>query len=140
MIDKKNCHILIIQDQETARLMELILERDGFKNVHKASSSEDALLIIEEKTPELIILYFHSFKENEPTGVDLFHQYKNIAVLKNTSFLIYEALLTQEKCQKHMEMGFSGVLVRPLGVQEFSNACTIVLNGGTYFIDCDKYW
>jgi DNA-binding NarL/FixJ family response regulator len=140
MIDKENCHILLVQEELNALLMERFLELDGFKNIYKASSGNDAFLILEEITPDLIVLFDRPLEENGPTGIDLFRWFKQLPKLKKTSFLLYQIILHRELCQELKDMGFSGVLGHPLEVRETSKACSIVLDGGTYYRDCDKYW
>ncbi|WP_420629902.1 response regulator [Candidatus Leptofilum sp.] len=138
MIDKDNCHILIISEHD-ALAMNALLQINGYKNIYKTSSSKDVLSIIEENTPDLVILNYHPLAENESTGIELFRQLKSVATLKNTAFLIHGARLNQEKCQELKDIGFSGVLEYPLHVNKFPKACSIVLDGGTYFRPCDKY-
>lgn len=139
MIDKENCHILLVQEEVNALLMERFLELDGYKNIYKASSSNDAFLILEEITPDLIVLFFRQLEENGPTGIDLFRWFKQLPKLKKTSFLLYHIVLHRELCQELKDMGFSGVLGHPLDFRETLNACSIVLDGGTYYRDCNKY-
>lgn len=111
MIDKENCHILLVQEEVNALLMERFLELDGYKNIYKASSSNDAFLILEEITPDLIVLFFRQLEENGPTGIDLFRWFKQLPKLKKPHF--YSITLSCiENCAKSLKiwafLGFLG--------------------------------
>ncbi|MCB9008034.1 MAG: response regulator [Ardenticatenaceae bacterium] len=139
MIDKENCHILIIREKLHALLSERILKDSGYTNVYTASSSKHALSIIEKITPDLIFLDYRQAKD-EPTGIELFNQLKRFPALKNTAFLIYVARLPQDLYEEIKELGFAGLILMPMGYDELVQACEALLSGGTYFRDFNEYW
>lgn len=140
MIEKENCHILIIREKLNAFLSERILKDSGYTNVYTASSSKHALSIIEKTTPNLIFLDHIPIAEDEPTGIDLFNQIKNLPALKNSASLIYVATLSKDRYEEIKELGFSGLIRMPMGYDELVHACEALLSGGTYFRDFDEYW
>ncbi|MCP4415262.1 MAG: hypothetical protein GY805_01485 [Chloroflexi bacterium] len=74
MLAKEKKHILIIQETEYAHLAMAFLNRSGFNNIHIASSRNIALSIIEEVTPDLIILAHRPIEKNGYSGVEFFYQ------------------------------------------------------------------
>ncbi|MCB9008035.1 MAG: hypothetical protein H6656_11830 [Ardenticatenaceae bacterium] len=137
MIDKEKCHILIIQEAEDAMLSERFLKHYGFKNVSIAPSSKDALSILEEIEPDLVILNYLPLSNEAPTGIELFQSMQQLPKLQNSAFLIYHPnpWLGKEKRQQLKMEGFDGLLRRPLMPSDLNEACETVLRGGTYFPD-----
>lgn len=99
-MDIKNSKILIVEDeQHINRLIELVLQSDGYYKIQKAFDGGEALKIIKQNPPDLVLL---DVMIPEIDGFELAKIIKNDECLKNIQII----MLTAKKMEEDILTGF----------------------------------
>jgi len=76
--DKKDIHILIVDDEESIRFtFEMFLQREGYGKITTVSTLEEALLLINEERFDLII---SDIVLGDASGTDLLKHIQNTGI------------------------------------------------------------
>ena len=105
-------NILVVDDEIGAlTLIGIMLERGGFQ-VLKARDAESALAVLEEQTPDLIIL--DVMMPGKADGIDLCAMIRKRAETAETPILILSARGDAESVMRGMEAGANDYLPKPI--------------------------
>ena len=108
-------NILLVEDEKSIiTLIKYNLEKEGFK-VFCAETGEDALKIIKEKIPDLVIL---DWMLPDTSGIDVCRQIKVDKKLKNIPVLILTAKGEPDDKIKGLEVGADDYVTKPFNNKE----------------------
>ena len=108
-------NILLVEDEKSiVTLVKYNLEKEGFK-VFCSLTGEDALKIIKEKTPDLVIL---DWMLPDTSGIDVCRQIKIDKKLKNIPVLILTAKGEPDDKIKGLEVGADDYVTKPFNNKE----------------------
>ena len=108
-------NILLVEDEKSiVTLIKYNLEKEGFK-VFCAETGEDALKIIKEKIPDLVIL---DWMLPDLPGVEVCRQIKKDKKLKNIPILILTAKGEPDDKIKGLEVGADDYVTKPFNNKE----------------------
>lgn len=123
-MDKKY-NILIVDDSETNLvLLEAILEGDEY-NVQKAYNAREALELLTESVPHLILLDLLMPNEN---GFDLLKRLKSNDIFKKIPIIIVTAFANRENRIIAKDLGAVDVIEKPINIPEFLEKIKSALN------------
>ncbi len=107
----KQAKILIVEDEpQINRLVELVLISDGFCNIKKAFDGTEALELIKKDKPDLILL---DVMIPEINGFDLCKIIKNDIYLKSIQVIMLTAKKMEEDILKGFESGAIDYISKP---------------------------
>ena len=110
-----SANILLVEDEKSiVTLIKYNLEKEGFK-VFCSETGEDALKIIKEKTPDLVIL---DWMLPDTSGIDVCRQIKIDKKLKNIPVLILTAKGEPDDKIKGLEVGADDYVTKPFNNKE----------------------
>jgi len=108
-------NILLVEDEKSiVTLIKYNLEKEGFK-VFCSETGEDALKIIKENTPDLVIL---DWMLPDTSGIDVCRQIKIDKKLKNIPVLILTAKGEPDDKIKGLEVGADDYVTKPFNNKE----------------------
>ena len=108
-------NILLVEDEKSIiTLIKYNLEKEGFK-VFCSETGEDALKIIKEKTPDLVIL---DWMLPDTSGIDVCRKIKIDKKLKNIPVLILTAKGEPDDKIKGLEVGADDYVTKPFNNKE----------------------
>jgi len=108
-------NVLLVEDEKSiTTLIKYNLEKEGFK-VYCSETGEDALRIIKEKTPDLVIL---DWMLPDTSGIDVCRQIKIDKKLKNIPVLILTAKGEPDDKIKGLEVGADDYVTKPFNNKE----------------------
>jgi two-component system phosphate regulon response regulator PhoB len=108
-------NVLLVEDEKSiVTLIKYNLEKEGFK-VFCSETGEDALKIIKEKTPDLVIL---DWMLPDTSGIDVCRQIKIDKKLKNIPVLILTAKGEPDDKIKGLEVGADDYVTKPFNNKE----------------------
>jgi two-component system phosphate regulon response regulator PhoB len=108
-------NILLVEDEKSiVTLIKYNLEKEGFK-VFCSETGEDALKIIKEKIPDLVIL---DWMLPDTSGIDVCRQIKIDKKLKNIQVLILTAKGEPDDKIKGLEVGADDYVTKPFNNKE----------------------
>ena len=108
-------NILLVEDEKSiTTLIKYNLEKEGFK-VFCSETGEDALKIIKEKIPDLVIL---DWMLPDTSGIDVCRQIKVDKKLKNIPVLILTAKGEPDDKIKGLEVGADDYVTKPFNNKE----------------------
>ena len=108
-------NVLLVEDEKSiTTLIKYNLEKEGFK-VYCSETGEDALKIIKEKTPDLVIL---DWMLPDTSGIDICRQIKIDKKLKNIPVLILTAKGEPDDKIKGLEVGADDYVTKPFNNKE----------------------
>ena len=108
-------NILLVEDEKSiVTLIKYNLEKEGFK-VFCSETGEDALKIIKEKTPDLVIL---DWMLPDTSGIDVCRQIKIDKKFKNIPVLILTAKGEPDDKIKGLEVGADDYVTKPFNNKE----------------------
>jgi two-component system phosphate regulon response regulator PhoB len=108
-------NILLVEDEKSiVTLIKYNLEKEGFK-VFCSETGEDALKIIKEKIPDLVIL---DWMLPDTSGIDVCRQIKVDKKLKNIPVLILTAKGEPDDKIKGLEVGADDYVTKPFNNRE----------------------
>ena len=124
----KGRRVLLIDDEpEIGKLIELVLASWRRDLVQQATSSPEGLRLAEQNPPDLIIL---DIMMPEPNGQRVYEQIRRKPALARVPILFTHS---GDRSAQAQRMGAAGYLVKPLSWQELLTARDTVLQGQTYF-------
>ena len=107
----KSAKILIVEDEEQInRLIELVLISDGFYNIKKAFDGFDALNKIKENKPDLVLLDVMLPNLN---GFEVCKKIKNDPYLKSVQIIMLTAKNMEQDILKGFELGAVDYITKP---------------------------
>ena len=110
-----SANILLVEDEKSiVTLIKYNLEKEGFK-VFCSETGEDALKIIKEKIPDLVIL---DWMLPDTSGIDVCRQIKIDKKLKNIPVLILTAKGEPDDKIKGLEVGADDYVTKPFNNKE----------------------
>ena len=110
--------ILIVDDEDIiAQNMAIKLKHQGYNNTYTAKSGKQALKIIEEKQPDLILADI--VLEGKMSGIELAQQVKNIPVIFVSAFTDE---VIKNNAKNASSFDYFGYLVKPFQQKELKNA------------------
>ena len=110
-----SANILLVEDEKSiVTLIKYNLEKEGFK-VFCSETGEDALKIIKEKIPDLVIL---DWMLPDTSGIDVCRQIKVDKKLKNIPVLILTAKGEPDDKIKGLEVGADDYVTKPFNNKE----------------------
>jgi DNA-binding response OmpR family regulator len=110
-----NSFILLVDDNDDLTdNLKLILEMEGFE-VRAVSCVDDALAVIEERIPALIVADVLMTGVN---GFDLLERVKADDALANVPFIFMSALATPQDIEKGLELGADGYVTKPFAIDD----------------------
>ena len=108
-------NVLLVEDEKSiVTLIKYNLEKEGFK-VFCSETGEDALKIIKEKIPDLVIL---DWMLPDTSGIDVCRQIKVDKKLKNIPVLILTAKGEPDDKIKGLEVGADDYVTKPFNNKE----------------------
>ena len=111
IMDIKGAKILIVEDEpQLNRLIELVLQSDGFYNIKKTFDGKEALNIIKADKPDLILLDVMLPSIN---GFDLCKQIKSDEYLKTIQVIMLTAKKMEEDIIEGFESGAIDYISKP---------------------------
>ncbi|CAO6132184.1 OmpR Response regulators consisting of a CheY-like receiver domain and a winged-helix DNA-binding domain [Candidatus Pelagibacterales bacterium] len=108
-------NVLLVEDEKSiTTLIKYNLEKEGYK-VYCSETGEDALKIIKEKIPDLVIL---DWMLPDTSGIDICRQIKVDKKLKNIPVLILTAKGEPDDKIKGLEVGADDYVTKPFNNKE----------------------
>ncbi|MEG2390354.1 response regulator [Pseudomonas iridis] len=120
---------LIVDDHPVVRAaIRIVLQSEGFKEIHEASSGNEVLQMIREHQPRLVVL---DLGLPALDGLDVMARIKaNDLKCKLLVFSTHEALFFQERC---LRAGAMAYVTKTNQLQQLHKAIQAVMAGYTYF-------
>src|SRR4051812_8499744 len=118
MLREEVC-ILVVDDVNTMLVQITDLLRGfGFKNFHTAENGEKAKILIEAKSPHLVLCDWHM----APTdGIELLKYVRGSEKHKGVAFIMVTAESTKEQVMEAIKHGVDDYLVKPLTLEQIQN-------------------
>jgi len=108
-------HILIVDDEDAIRFM---LENQLFKEGYKVSIAANGLHAMNKiKSAQKFDLIVCDLKMPGMSGLEFFAEVRKLGI--NTPFLLITGYLNKKKILEAVQMGVSGVMLKPLNTTEF---------------------
>ncbi len=108
-------NVMVVEDNEKNRkLMRVVLKAKGY-NVIEAASGEDALNILRNQKPDIILM---DIQLPGIDGITLIKQIKGTSVLKDTPIIAVTAYAMKGDEEKIMEAGCDAYVSKPINTQE----------------------
>jgi len=112
--------ILIVDDDPASRKTTAsILQRSGDFRLSQAATGAEALLLMGQAPPDLLILDVHM---PDIDGSDLCRIIKDRQELSNMEVLVITGMINSEITEKIMFLGYENILEKPLGRKELMQA------------------
>ncbi len=121
--------IFIIEDHEIVRdgLRDLFNSIDGYKVVGEAENGLDALKVLKDKSPHVIILDMHLPLMH---GADVIKELKPL--VPDSKIIILTGIMDVNRIADAIRRGASGVVLKPSPFNELRDAIVAILKGGIY--------
>jgi len=117
--------ILVVDDSETnLLLLEAVLGDDNF-DIKKTLSAKGAYKILEELTPDLILLDLLMPNEN---GFDVLKKLRQRDDYRHIPIIIVTAFANSENKEKANKYGVAGVIEKPIDIPSFLEIVNKTLN------------
>ena len=122
--------IFIIEDHAIVRngLKELFNSAEGFSVIGEAENGVEAIKVIKEKSPHVIILDM-----NLPLmhGADVIRELKPL--VPGSKIIVLTGIMDVSRIADAIRRGASGVIMKPSPFSELREAIVAILKGGLYF-------
>ncbi len=122
--------VFIIEDHAIVRngLKDLFNAVEGYRVIGEAENGIDAIKVIKEKSPHVIILDM-----NLPLmhGADVIKELKPL--VPNSKIIILTGIMDVNRIADAIRRGASGVIMKPTPFSELREAIVAILKGGLYF-------
>ncbi len=123
--------VLIIDDEpDGAKLVELLLRRKCGDEVHIAPSASEGLRLAEQEQPDLILV---RIMMHEMDGYEVCRRLKAVPQLQGIPVLLQAAMDPKRVYPEAQCVGAAGYLLQPFHPQELSAAREAVLRGDVYY-------
>ncbi|MDV7338698.1 fused response regulator/phosphatase [Terasakiella sp. A23] len=111
-----DCKILIVDDVAVLRtLIKTCLQKAGYMNLHTAESGDDALAMLEELNPDLIIL---DIVMPGTDGFEVCRQIRNNPTYAHMPILIQTGMEATQERAEVFEVGANDLISKPINVYE----------------------
>jgi len=108
-------HVLIVEDEPAQReVLGYNLESEGFR-VSKAENGEDALMMVEEETPDVIVL---DWMLPSVSGIEVCRRLKTKAETRGVPVIMLSARSEEVDKVRGLETGADDYVVKPYSVSE----------------------
>ena len=108
--------VLVVEDNEmNMQLFEYLLEESGFM-ILKATSGEDALKMVDEELPDLILMDIHLPGMD---GLSVVRELKNNSRLQNIPILALTAHAMRGDKDRFLQAGCDGYISKPIDIKTF---------------------
>ncbi len=119
--------ILIVDDEaDVLEVVEMLLLSEGYK-VLKASNGKIALQILEEETPDLIIL---DIMMPEMDGLNVCKEIRKIDELRQIPVIMFSAKLSAFDKKESFDAGADGFITKPFNARGFISGIKTYLELG----------
>ena len=109
-------HILVVEDEASQReVMVYNLRAEGYR-VTPADNGEEALLIVVEDPPDVIVL---DWMMPHVLGIEVCRQLKSSAATRSIPIIMLSARTEEVDCVRGLETGADDYVVKPYSVSEF---------------------
>lgn len=120
--------VMLAEDDDTQRiLLQNVFEEEGFK-VLPAPSVEDALHVLANSSPDLII---SDVKMRELDGFMFFDRIHNIAKLQDIPFIFLTAHSDAQSVGRAKQMGAAAYMTKPCDIDELLRTVQNILSSPT---------
>jgi two-component system phosphate regulon response regulator PhoB len=110
-------YVLVVEDEEAlATLLDYNLEKEGFR-VERAADGEEALLKVEEETPDLMLL---DWMLPKVSGVEVCRQLRARAETRRTPILMLTARGEETDKVRGLDTGADDYVVKPFAMTELT--------------------
>jgi two-component system phosphate regulon response regulator PhoB len=110
-------YVLVVEDEEAlSTLLEYNLQKEGFR-VERAEDGEEALLKVEEETPDLVLL---DWMLPKVSGVEVCRQLRARAETKRTPVLMLTARGEETDKVRGLDTGADDYVVKPFAMSELT--------------------
>ncbi len=107
--------VLVVEDESAQReVLAYNLEAEGFR-VQQADNGEEALLIVSEETPDLIVL---DWMLPNVSGIEVCRRLKSRAETRNVPIIMLSARSEETDLVRGLETGADDYMVKPYSVAE----------------------
>ncbi len=108
--------VLVVEDNEmNMQLFEYLLEEGGYQ-ILKATSGEDALRVVAEKMPDLILMDIHLPGMD---GLSVVRELKNDSKMQRIPILALTAHAMRGDKDRFLQAGCDGYISKPIDVKTF---------------------
>lgn len=123
-------NVFIIEDHAIVRdgLRDLFNSVEGYRVIGEAENGVDAIKVIKEKSPHVIILDM-----NLPLmhGADVIKELRPL--VPSSKIIILTGIMDVNRIADAIRRGASGVIMKPTPFSELREAIVAILKGGLYF-------
>lgn len=117
--------ILIVDDDELhCQLIAIILTQDGFKNLHFARDGREALQMVPDLNPDMIIL---DILMPNIDGLEVCRQLREMKQFKNTPIIAHTIKHNPEDRAEIYDAGVTDIFPKPVSEREVQNRVTMHL-------------
>ena len=110
-------YVLVVEDEEAlATLLDYNLEKEGFR-VERAADGEEALLKVEEETPDLMLL---DWMLPKVSGVEVCRQLRQRSETRRTPVLMLTARGEETDKVRGLDTGADDYVVKPFAMSELT--------------------
>ncbi len=109
-------YVLIVEDEESlAALLEYNLEKEGYR-VGVAPDGEEAMTMVAEDTPDLIIL---DWMLPKLSGIEVCRRLRNRQTTRNTPIIMLTARGEETERVRGLDTGADDYMIKPFSMSEF---------------------
>jgi two-component system phosphate regulon response regulator PhoB len=117
-------HILVVEDEESlATLLQYNLEKEGYE-VALASDGDEALLMVEEKLPDLVVL---DWMLPKVSGIEVCRRLRQKPESRNVPIIMLTARGEDSDRVRGLDTGADDYLVKPVSMSELAARIRAVL-------------
>jgi two-component system phosphate regulon response regulator PhoB len=117
-------YVLVVEDEESlCALLQYNLEKEGF-NVGVAADGEEALMLIEERAPDIVIL---DWMLPKVSGIEVCRRLRGRAETRNLPVIMLTARGEESDRVRGLDTGADDYMVKPFAMSEFNARVRAVL-------------
>jgi two-component system, cell cycle response regulator DivK len=123
-VQDHNKTVMVVEDnQRNMKLAVDLLELNGFK-VLKAASGQEALDLLKENHPDVILL---DVRLPDMSGVDVYKKIRLEPRFDSVKISAFTASVMAEEKQEILKMGFNGFITKPIDIVSFIEEVRLLL-------------
>ena len=117
-------YVLVVEDEESlATLLQYNLEKEGYR-VHVCADGEEALMTIDEKQPDIVVL---DWMLPKVSGIEVCRRIRQRAVTRNLPIIMLTARSEESDRIRGLDTGADDYIVKPFLMSELSARVRAVL-------------